>query len=222
MTKLAWFGVILTTIYVGAILYLMNANWDAFRILEPNAWGDFMAGSFGPLAIFWLVLGFFQQGQELRLQVKELALSVEQQKELVGVTRETLDHERKIVEHREKARKNSIRPEFLFTGAGGSSTGQKIKNTLRITNAGASVSGVSFEISPTPVYNGAHPFGFWETGTERTIEMQFLETGHIASGSITINYTDADKNRYRSSFKLTPNPESPVRLEVEHLGEMLT
>jgi hypothetical protein len=69
--------------------------------MEPNELGDFLAGCFAPLAFLWLVLGFFQQGDELRnsvaalhLQGEELRNSVEQQKQLVEVTREQLglDH----------------------------------------------------------------------------------------------------------------------------------
>tara|TARA_X000001388_G_scaffold64764_3_gene51026 strand:- start:1720 stop:2364 length:645 start_codon:yes stop_codon:yes gene_type:complete len=65
--------------------------------LALNELGDFLAGVFGPLALMWLILGFFQQGIELRqnrealqLQVAELNASVAQQRELVEVSREQL------------------------------------------------------------------------------------------------------------------------------------
>jgi hypothetical protein len=54
--------------------------------LKLNELGDFLAGSFGPIAFLWLVLGFLQQGRELKLstdalhlQAQELKHSVEQQ-----------------------------------------------------------------------------------------------------------------------------------------------
>lgn len=63
--------------------------------LVPNEFGGFLAGVFGPLGILWLILGFWQQGDELRnsvdalnLQSEELRNSVEQQKALVEVTRQ--------------------------------------------------------------------------------------------------------------------------------------
>ena len=46
--------------------------------LQLNEAGDFWAGMAAPLAFYWLVLGFFQQGRELNLQVQEMRLSVEQ------------------------------------------------------------------------------------------------------------------------------------------------
>ncbi|WP_093359949.1 hypothetical protein [Tropicimonas isoalkanivorans] len=58
------------------------------KSIELNELGDFLAGIFGPLAIFWLVLGFFQQRKELknsaealRLQARELSAAADAQKE---------------------------------------------------------------------------------------------------------------------------------------------
>lgn len=45
---------------------------EKVRALELNAFGDFLAGSFAPLAFFWFVLAYFQQGAELKLQREEL------------------------------------------------------------------------------------------------------------------------------------------------------
>lgn len=49
-----------------------------------NEFGDFIAGAFAPLAFFWLVRGFYQQGkgleqnsEALRLQAEELQKSTE-------------------------------------------------------------------------------------------------------------------------------------------------
>jgi hypothetical protein len=52
--------------------------------LALNGWGDWAAGTFAPLAFLWLVLGYFQQGEELRLQARELRNSVDQQKDLAS------------------------------------------------------------------------------------------------------------------------------------------
>jgi hypothetical protein len=53
--------------------------------MKANEWGDVFAGVFAPIAFAWLVLGFLQQGDELRLQVHELQESVDQQRKLVEV-----------------------------------------------------------------------------------------------------------------------------------------
>ncbi|MDW3222656.1 MAG: hypothetical protein R8G34_07155 [Paracoccaceae bacterium] len=83
-------GIALTIIYLTVVGLIVVVNWQSFARLEPNAWGDFLAGSLGLLALFWLILGYFQQGDELRNSVraleqqsKELSASVQQQRDLV-------------------------------------------------------------------------------------------------------------------------------------------
>jgi hypothetical protein len=95
----------------GTLLWLTLAAWWTFyrplgtwcipADMPPNAWGDWAGGTFAPLAFLWLVLGYFQQGEELRdnvkalrlqenalqLQVRELKDSVEQQSALAEAAR---------------------------------------------------------------------------------------------------------------------------------------
>jgi hypothetical protein len=98
VTKLSIFGICLTLLYLLGVFSIFSSNWGDFASLRPNEWGDFLAGAFGPLAIFWLVLGFFQQGHELRhsvkaleLQADELKNSVEQHKAMVRITEKQLN-----------------------------------------------------------------------------------------------------------------------------------
>ena len=76
-------------------LAVAQINWLTTAPL--NEVGDFLAGAFSPLAFLWLVVGFFQQGEELKrstealeLQARELNLNVQQQAELVKVGRDEL------------------------------------------------------------------------------------------------------------------------------------
>lgn len=43
---------------IAFILYCQQVGWVIFEPLQLNQIGDLLAGVFGPLAIFWLVLGF--------------------------------------------------------------------------------------------------------------------------------------------------------------------
>ncbi|WP_162619160.1 hypothetical protein [Tritonibacter mobilis] len=101
-SRLQEMGIKWTKVYFIVLMCVLPAGyslgWITLSPIRLNEIGDFLAGVFGPLSIFWLVLGFFQQGSELRLQVAELANSVEQQKELVKLTKETLEHERSVFE----------------------------------------------------------------------------------------------------------------------------
>ncbi|EEY93142.1 hypothetical protein HMPREF0026_00418 [Acinetobacter junii SH205] len=66
-----------------------------------NEFGDFLAGVFAPVAFFWLILGYMQQGKQLeqntkaleqqeralQLQIDEMREGIKQQVELVQLQR---------------------------------------------------------------------------------------------------------------------------------------
>lgn len=101
---LAAIGIVLTVCYALFAWWLVGDRIQTLRSMDLNEVGDFLAGAFGPVAILWLVLGFFQQGIELRqgtdalrLQAKELSNSVEQQIELVATQKASLvNYERSL------------------------------------------------------------------------------------------------------------------------------
>lgn len=87
---LAVIGILISIAYLFFVYTIVGDPVPQLRVLELNELGDFFAGVFGPLAILWLVLGFFQQGMELRqnnealnLQAQELRASVTQQVAMV-------------------------------------------------------------------------------------------------------------------------------------------
>lgn len=97
--KVEWYAAHGTVIYIGIIILVMAAKLNELFQLKLNELGDFLAGAFGPVAFLWLVLGFLQQGRELklssgalRLQAEELKASVEQQSAMVDAQRESLRH----------------------------------------------------------------------------------------------------------------------------------
>lgn len=115
---LAISGIVITIIYLGFLVYLGGVSVCKLQGLELNALGDFLAGTFGPIAILWLILGFFQQGiglkqnsEVLKLQAEELKNSVEQQRELVEVTREQLQMDMQRIKDEQKSKE----PAFELT-----------------------------------------------------------------------------------------------------------
>ncbi|WP_339856625.1 hypothetical protein [Roseovarius nubinhibens] len=120
-SKLAKAGLIGTSIYLVVLAvgipigFLCEfLNWRPFSL---NELGDFLAGAFGPLAIFWLVLGFFQQSRELKNNVhalerqsKELEKAAHQQRQLAETNQKIADIEdqRYIAELDLERRKMSI------------------------------------------------------------------------------------------------------------------
>jgi hypothetical protein len=61
--KLGIFGLVLTAIYVWSIYLFLQDRVDQAWSMPLNEFGDLLAGVFGPIAIFWLVLGFFNKGK---------------------------------------------------------------------------------------------------------------------------------------------------------------
>ncbi len=75
-------GLVVTIAWAGMGLWLL---WhvgfpDGLRL---NDIGDFLSGVVAPLAFIWLVIGYFQQGAELSLNSRSLALQVKEMQESV-------------------------------------------------------------------------------------------------------------------------------------------
>ena len=66
--------------------------------LDPNEFGDFLAGVFAPLAFLWIVVGYLQQSAELRLQVAELTEQVRATQELAATTASRTDREARRIQ----------------------------------------------------------------------------------------------------------------------------
>jgi hypothetical protein len=102
--SIEWWAAHFTALYVGGAILIMGARFQELINLELNAIGDLSAGIFGPVAFLWLVLGYVQQGRELKIssealhmQAVELRDSVEQQKSLVAAQHESLrNYERSL------------------------------------------------------------------------------------------------------------------------------
>ena len=70
-------GVSITLIYFFLLLYMIYPfeNFASFINSAPlNEKGDFLAGAFGPVAFLWLVIGYFMQSFELKMQ-REASIS---------------------------------------------------------------------------------------------------------------------------------------------------
>jgi len=94
-------GTAITAVYLFAMLVLVCGRLTQVLNMPLNEVGDFLAGAFGPVAFLWLVLGFLQQGDELRqgteallLQAEELKNSVKQQSIMADAARQQIRAQR--------------------------------------------------------------------------------------------------------------------------------
>lgn len=147
-------GVFLTVAWLLTMALLFYWSETQAIRMKPNEWGDFFAGVFAPLAFLWLVLGYLQQGEELRLstaalrlQADELKNSVAQQRELVQVTKLQLDAEREKLVYERDQREAAAKPSLLISGAGGSFRGDgKSTYSFVLSNSGNAAMDLIVEI----------------------------------------------------------------------------
>lgn len=143
---LAILGMLLSALYLGFAWWLIGDRIGNLSTMDLNEVGDFLAGAFGPLAILWLVLGFFQQGIELRqgtaalnIQGEELRNAVEQQRQLASVSLKTLEHEREARIEQAARYRHSLRPILYLQGVKIEFLDGRWVVTCRLFNDGAQI-----------------------------------------------------------------------------------
>lgn len=148
-------GLWATAVWIVGAIALLLARQEAALKMTPNEWGDFFSGLFAPLAFLWLILGYMQQGEELRLstealrlQAEELKNSVEQQRALVEVSRQQVESERQALEYEREIRDSESSPKFLITPGGGTFLGDgQSTYDLIFANAGAAALSVTADVA---------------------------------------------------------------------------
>ena len=75
-----WFGLASTVfwLWLGFLYIATTVGWAQFVSQPAEALGGFLEGAFAPLAFLWLVIGFFLQQRELRLNNAAIHLQYEQ------------------------------------------------------------------------------------------------------------------------------------------------
>lgn len=143
---LALIGIVLTVLYAVFSWLLIGDRVQTLQSMSLNEVGDFLAGAFGPVAILWLVLGFFQQGIELRqgtaalnLQGEELKNAVEQQRQLATVSLKTLEHEREARREQDARYRQSLSPILHLDGVAVEFLDGRWVVTCRLFNDGAQI-----------------------------------------------------------------------------------
>lgn len=91
-----------------------------------NELGDFIAGAFAPLAFFWLVRGFYQQGKgleqnskALKLQAKELKASTDALNLQAQELKRSVNEQKNLIliQEQEQASKHfSVEPSLTYSG----------------------------------------------------------------------------------------------------------
>lgn len=186
------FGVGISMVWIGAAILMLITQEPPSKI---NEWGDFIAGFSAPLAFFWLVLGYMQQGEELRhstealkLQAQELKNSVEQQSQLVAATREQIKLETDARAEERSIRQAAARPRFVGTNGPAVTSSGVRKYTFKVRNIGATATEVAISYSPGGG-NGGQSFASFDGNTEFASEVIYATD---ADFFLNIAFRDAD------------------------------
>tara|TARA_R110002167_G_C12247183_1_gene611536 strand:+ start:31 stop:498 length:468 start_codon:yes stop_codon:yes gene_type:complete len=117
-------ALLVTLLFLSIIILYCYSYWGLVSELKPNELGDLIAGTGSILAFFWLIFGYFQQGQELKentlaLQNQELQLreqaqqtkdlakfaraQAEAMKALADSTKQSVAHNKSLSDHTRKS-----------------------------------------------------------------------------------------------------------------------
>lgn len=98
MKKLPW---IITVIWVGIVIVVPFCCARDKLPSHLNEWGDYLAGAFSPLAFFWLIMGYLQQGKELQQNTKALELQAQELQNSVAEQRNSIIEQQNSVKQQE-------------------------------------------------------------------------------------------------------------------------
>ncbi len=223
--KLSILGIALTAAYFLLLYFAFQGRAIEILLMAPNEIGDLLAGAFGPLAILWLILGFFQQGIELRqntdalklqeealrAQVSELNASVEQQRQLVEISRKQMEAELETIRIDRERQRKAAQPKFVFHGCGGSRNGQECTYSSAIKNMGSAVTNVAFQLQPELKYQSIIFVHSWDSGEQRRFEWRYHTELAEEVTNLRISYIDAAGIPGESNFTLVPDMQSDWR-----------
>ena len=133
LTKIA-FAATVVWLAVGAFAIWFKV--DDVGAMSLHEWGDFLGGVSAPLALFWLVIGYFQHGEELRLNTEALKAQqaalqrqVEETEHLVEAAKLQAQVVEQDLKDRQSREAREAKPEFVFRGQGVS--GSRIETKIR-------------------------------------------------------------------------------------------
>ena len=216
-------GLLVTCLWLVLFLFMMFWPGDKMALREINLWGDTFAGFFAPLAFLWLVLGYMQQGDELRLtrqtlnlqarelensvkaqlqQAEELKNSGEQQRQLVEVYRRMLQAQVEAMESQQRQIRQAQQPRFVFNVEGFTQrNGLEIWWGFRMINLGRTATNLTFTFDPSPKHTSLGAMDSFIENTERSHELTLLMIPEVLT--LKISYTDVDNEIQHQEFSVT-------------------
>ena len=179
------------------VLGLVRKSGD-LPAMSLNEWGDFVAGAAAPLALLWLVIGYYQHGEELKLNTMALEAQQRELHQQVKETKQLVETARRDLEYRQEIDAKKISPRFEYERTNKYSDGLGII----IKNVGAEVFNVRI------IYHGYHEAHTpTKDSMERNDEMELTLTSKgdapIFPIKLSIAYVDEHGNEHEYGYDIS-------------------
>lgn len=205
-------GAALTLVYMAIMVALTWGRIGALGSMPLNEVGDFLAGAFGPVAFLWLVLGFLQQGDELRMstealkdQATQLESSVQHQLALVEATKQQSEVELTKLQMQQEERDRALLANFTIRRGTSGTASQRGENMNRLTfrNDGSHAFDVSVELGEPFLRSEQLVLGDFSPSSAREYVCNLKPTAGPLKGEARLNYTDKNGNKRSEAFTYT-------------------
>jgi hypothetical protein len=184
-------------------------EWDAIHAMKPNEFGDFLAGIFGSLVLLWVVMGFLQQGAELKysreallLQAKELKASVEAQQNMGEAAWAGVHLERDARQLGELERVRALQPIFTLTSGGYTGHGDRIQMHFALSNLGRDAVDVSVQILESDLVVSPSSFSSFTERREFVLNVTVDRTAELPDCVLELRYHDLEGNLSERHYQL--------------------
>jgi len=217
-------GAVITLAYLAVVLPLIQGRIDTLLTMPLNEVGDFLAGAFGPVAFMWLVLGFLQQGEELRqgtealklqakelslgteamlLQAKELKSSVDQQSIMADAALQQIEEQRKMLQHQLDEKDRALRAHFMPRISRSPTSDGNIRYGIELENIGKSAYLLHAVFNPPLSDSDPAPLGDVSSSGVTQFSQSFNPDYAPSQGTMTLHYDDSEGNRRSVVFTYT-------------------
>lgn len=181
-------GIAATALWLLGIAVAVGWGWLGKKPDGMNEWGDFLAGLCSPIAFLWLILGYMQQGEELRQNTMALEAQLLELRQTVRVGRDQLEEVRLAAARDEAERRKTLRPIFTLRPGISSSGGAGVQQQVQLVNDGGLALNVVIEtVGATMIAGQSHA----RIPKDSEVPLNILQQLPIP-GLIRIHFEDAE------------------------------
>lgn len=212
-TRLFAIGCFITLFYILFLGWVTLGRLPTLLTMELNAVGDFLAGAVGPIAFLWLILGFIQQGQELKIssdalanQTEELRHSVDQQRTMAAINESQLRLNEKNAQLQNEQLNAAVEPRFVLKFRELENEHEpNDQHVLILLNAGHGITWVRYKLDDKDSWEDS----FLESKAERFFIINNQTIGEDKDMVFKVQYLNGIQKEVAMSFN--------IRIEYRHM-----